>query len=58
MSNRATGMAFLALFTALLISLHLQQKGYVTGLFLIFFAFVFLVAGVIFLMLGDERAGG
>jgi hypothetical protein len=56
MSNRATGMVFFGLFTALLIALHVQQKGYATGLFLILFAFIFLVAGVVFLLLGDRPA--
>jgi ABC-type sugar transport system permease subunit len=56
MSNRATGMAFLGLFTALLITLHIQQKGYVTGLFIILFACIFLVAGVVFLVRGDRPA--
>ena len=56
MSNRATGMVFLSLFTALLIALHVQQTGYVTGLIVMLFAFIFLVAGVICLLRGDGPA--
>jgi hypothetical protein len=56
MSNRATGMVFFGLFTALLIALHVQPKGYATGLFIILFALIFLVAGVICLLRGDGPA--
>jgi hypothetical protein len=56
MSNRTTGMAFLGLFTALLIALHIHPEGSSTGLIIAVSAFVFAVAGILLLLRGDGRA--
>jgi hypothetical protein len=56
MSNRATGMAFLGLFTALLITLHIHPQGSSTDLIMVLSAFVFAVAGLLLLLRGDGRA--
>lgn len=53
MNNRATGMAFLAMFTVLLIAAEFADERTEQAGLLAFFAFLFLIVGVVYLIRRD-----
>ena len=54
MTNRTTGMAFLALFTVLVIAAEYADERTEQAGLLAFFAFAFLIAGIVFMIRRDR----